>query len=287
MPKIAPPSPTFIGARHHGGSQTPRAVVMHATVSPDDPGTARDIAEWWHGASSPVTSAHYVVDPRETIQCVGDHTIAYHCGYNTGSIAVEMCDEQTGPANRWADADSRAIIDRSALLVARLCLAYGIEIRRPSVAELKAKGPHGIYGHDDSRLAFGHTSHTDPRDFDWPGFIARVHAAADQITGGKTADSPEEDDMPEPKDLWNADVIPVPKSDPRRERNATFQADNALGEAWSYARRAALAAEASQKAVEAMAAAIDQLAPGVKAAVRKAVEDSINANLRIEISDSE
>ncbi|HET6699525.1 MAG TPA: peptidoglycan recognition family protein [Nocardioidaceae bacterium] len=200
---VAPPSPPFIAARHHGGSQTPRAVVMHATVSPDNPGTARDIANWWAGPSSPVTSAHYVVDPRETIQCVGDHTVAYHCGYNTGSIAVEMCDEQTGPASRWADADSRAIVDRSAELVARLCLAYGIEMRRPSIAELKAKGPHGIYGHDDSRRAFGHTTHTDPRDFDWPGFIARVRAAAAAITGGPHAIT-EEDDMASPEDIAHA-----------------------------------------------------------------------------------
>lgn len=181
--KYPPPSPPFIRARHQGGRQTPKAIVLHGTVSSDNRGTARNIARWWNGPTSPVTSAHYVVDPGETIQCVGDHSVAYHCGYNTGSIAVELCDEQTGPAGRWKDADSSAILARAARLVAELCLAYGIEPVRPSIADLKRKGPHGIYGHNDSRLAFGHTSHTDPRDFDWAGFLRLVRAEIAKIKG--------------------------------------------------------------------------------------------------------
>lgn len=178
---LKPPSPPFIAARHHGGSQTPKAIVMHGTVSSDRPGNARSIALWWNGSTSPTTSAHYVVDPSETVQCVGDHTVAYHCGYNTGSIAIELCDEETGPPSRWADTNSTAIIQNAAELVANLCLCYGIEIRRPSVAELHAKGPHGIYGHNDSRLAFGMTTHSDPIDFPWPHFLSLVNAAAAKL----------------------------------------------------------------------------------------------------------
>lgn len=185
MSKYPAPTPPFIGARYHGGSQTPRAIVMHATVSPDDPGTARNIAKWWAGPTSPKSSAHYIVDPRETIQAVGDHTIAWHCGYNTGSIGVELCDEQTGPATRWQDADSKAILARAATLVAQLCLAYGIEPVRPSIADLRRKGPHGIYGHDDSRRAFGNTTHTDPRDFDWPAFLRLVRAEIARLSAPK------------------------------------------------------------------------------------------------------
>lgn len=183
-----PPSPPFIAARYHGGSQTPKAIVMHATVSPDNAGTARNIANWWHGSTSPLTSAHYVRDAKEVIQCVGDHTVAYHCGYNTGSIGYELCDEQMGPATRWADADSTAIIKGAARDVAKLCLAYGIEARRPSVSELKSKGPHGIYGHNDSRLAFGNTTHSDPRDFPWERFLILVR---DEIKSLRAAAQPD------------------------------------------------------------------------------------------------
>ena len=176
-----PPEPEFIEARHYGGSQTPVAVVIHGTVSSDDSGTARNIAKWWASKASPVTSCHYTVDPSEVIQSVGDHRIAYHCGYNKGSIGIELCDEQTGPASRWRDSDSRRILARAARLTAELCLAYSIEIKRPTVNELKKKGPHGIYGHNDSRLAFGYTTHTDPRDFDWTSFINAVRAEARAI----------------------------------------------------------------------------------------------------------
>lgn len=187
MTTYKPPSPEIITARFKGGSQNPKGITLHATVSSDNPGTARAIAEWWHGPTSPKTSAHYVVDPKETIQCVGDHTVAYHCGSNQDCIGVELCDEQTGPATRWADGDSKAILARGAHLVAQLCLAYDIEPRRPSVAELKEKGKHGIYGHNDSRLAFGNTTHTDPGpDFPWTSFLAQVKAEITKLKGSTT-----------------------------------------------------------------------------------------------------
>lgn len=189
--KYAPPSPPFIPARYKGGSQTPKSIVIHGTVSSDNPGTARNIANWWAGKTSPVTSAHYTVDPKEVIQSVGDHTVAYHCGSNSNCIGVELCDEQTGPASRWSDADSTAILKRAARLVAELCLAYNIEVKRPSVADLKRKGKHGIYGHNDSRLAFGNTSHTDPRDFPWTKFINMVKTEVARIKGIATSPKPD------------------------------------------------------------------------------------------------
>lgn len=179
--KFPPPSPPFIQARFRGGRQVPKAIVMHGTVTADDKGTARNVARWWAGPTSPVSSAHYTVDPGEVIQSVGDHTIAYHCGYNKDSIGVELCDEQVGPASRWRDADSTAILKRAARLVAELCLAYDIEPVRPTTAALKAKGPHGIYGHNDSRLAFGGTTHSDPRDFPWAKFLRMVRAEINEI----------------------------------------------------------------------------------------------------------
>jgi hypothetical protein len=181
--KIAPPNPEYIPAKYVGGSQDEiLAIVMHGAVSRDDVGTARGIAKYFQNPPRK-TSAHYVRDPRETIQCVHDHTVAYHCGHNTGTIGYELCDEQTGPANRWDDADSRAILAGAAKDVARLCAAYDIEPRRPSIAELKAKGPHGVYGHNDSRLAFGNTTHTDPRDFPWASFMQMVVKEYALLTG--------------------------------------------------------------------------------------------------------
>lgn len=175
MTTYPPPSPPFIAARWHGGKQIPKAIVVHATVTPCKAGEAKAVAEFFaHNEAQ--TSAHYVVDPERVFQCVGDHTIAYHCGYNAGSLGVELCDPQSGPGTRWENAGHDAMLTRGARLVAQLCLAYGIAAKRPTVADLKAHGPHGIYGHNDSRLAFDHTTHTDPGPASpWQAFLDRVH----------------------------------------------------------------------------------------------------------------
>lgn len=185
MKKIAPLSVPFIPARWHGGAQTPKAIVIHGTVSPCRRGGARDTARFF-ARETGKTSAHYVVDPAETIQCVGDHVIAFHCGFNTGSIAFELCDPQAGPGSRWHDADHTAMLDLAAHDVARTALAYGIELEHVTVADLKAKGPHGIYDHNASRLAFGNTTHSDVGpDFPWPSFMSAVHKYAAELSAGR------------------------------------------------------------------------------------------------------
>lgn len=189
------PTPPFVAARWHGGKQTPKAIVMHATVSPCEVGGARNIAHFFAHETNK-TSAHYVVDPGEVIQCVGDHTVAYHCGYNTGSIAVELCDPQSGSGKRWGNKAHVAMLANAETLVARLCLAYGIEARHVTVQPLKAHGPHGIYSHNQSRLAFGHTTHTDPGGaFPWSEFMRGVRAEMDRLRGEAT---PAKADAPEP-----------------------------------------------------------------------------------------
>jgi len=186
MPKYAAPTPPMVPARWSGGAQTPKAVVIHGTVSPCVKGGARAVAHFF-ATEDNKTSAHYVVDPGEIVQCVGDHAIAYHCGYNTNSIGVELCDPQTGPGGRWTDDAHAQMLARAALLVAQLCLAYGIEPVRPTSADLASHGPHGIYGHNDSRLAFGNTSHSDPgADFPWPTFLAAVRQEIATIRNGGT-----------------------------------------------------------------------------------------------------
>lgn len=178
--KIEPPSPPFIPARWHGGRQVPRLIVMHGTVSPCVPGGARAVARDF-ATTNTKKSAHYTVDPGEEIQSVGDHTVAYHCGHNQDSIGVELCDPQAGPSSRWGDLPHHRMLDRAAHLVAQLCLAYAIPIRRLSVRDL-LDGKHGICGHVDMSNAFHQSSHTDPGEaFPWVGFIAAVQRAADEI----------------------------------------------------------------------------------------------------------
>jgi hypothetical protein len=38
---------------------------------------------------------------------VGDHTVAFHCGYNQDSIGIEMCDMPSQDKTRWDDQPHR------------------------------------------------------------------------------------------------------------------------------------------------------------------------------------
>lgn len=174
------PNPPFLGPPAHfsSGSNKPiHRVVIHATVSPCKPGGARDIAAYFRSPSAG-GSAHYVVDPGEDVQACYDSAIAWHAPPNNNSLGVELCDPMTGPGARWSDKSHRAMLEIAAKLVAQLCLAYDVPIRRIDVADLKA-GRHGICGHADVSDAWHQSDHWDPGDaFPWEQFMALVRRAA-------------------------------------------------------------------------------------------------------------
>jgi hypothetical protein len=199
-----PPSPVRILTDKHGGPQTPTLVVMHATVSPTRAGMARAIARMFRDSDRD-SSAHYVVDEAEVIQCVGDHRIAWHCGYNADSLAIEMCfmplldslrnwllpaDQRTGDKVgthariiplRWLQPAPRRMFRRSVNLAGDLCLSYGIRPRYIGVRKVRAwdaagrpAALGGITTHAVMTKAFRRSTHWDPGA--WPRrlFIRRV-----------------------------------------------------------------------------------------------------------------
>lgn len=204
-----------IQAKHFGGSQTPGLIVMHSTVTSTKAGAARGVAHYFATEAQP-TSAHYAVDAAEVIQCVPDHTVAYHCGYNQDSIGIEMCDmpvlgsmahwlvppsKRTGPRPlfhghritplRWLEPHHRAMFSRAATLTAQLCLAYDIPIRMLDNSELEDWDVHGrhakdggIVTHAQMSAVFKRSTHWDPGS--WPAdlFLKRVTAAAAAIQAG-------------------------------------------------------------------------------------------------------
>lgn len=200
MTSYPPPHPPFIAAKHHGGSQQPTLLVIHATVGPTKAGAARAVAEMFR-AGARVSSAHYVVDEASTYQCVGDHTVAYHCGYNDDSLGIEMCfypladslrnwlrpkAERTGERlvvghqsitpMRWLQPTVRRMFRRTAHLSAELCLAYGIRRRYLGVRAVRAWDAAGrpaelggITTHAVMTKAFRKSTHWDPGA--WPRFL--------------------------------------------------------------------------------------------------------------------
>lgn len=179
---IAPPSPKYVGpVKWHGPDDNKpiKRVVIHGTVSPCERGGARKISNYFKITNRP-SSAHYVVDPGEILQCVYDSVVAFHAPPNHGSIGVELCDPVVGSIDRWDDLEHREMLLRATFLVARLCLAYDVPIRKVGRIGLRL-GRKGITGHVDVGKAFGQTSHWDPGAFPWRRFIADVRSAASAI----------------------------------------------------------------------------------------------------------
>jgi N-acetylmuramoyl-L-alanine amidase CwlA len=183
MAKYPPPNPPFIGAKHRGGSQTPTLIVIHSTVGPTKKGSARSIGNYFKRGTV-VSSAHYGIDAAEVIQYVGDHTVAYHCGYNQNSVGLEMCDYPSSTSSaRWKDADHKAMLSRTAKLTAELGAAYGIPMRFLSDAKLREWGKNkiakngGIVTHDQMSRVFKKSSHWDPGKWPAATFLLKAKAA--------------------------------------------------------------------------------------------------------------
>lgn len=183
--KFAPPAPPFIAARWKGGKQTPRRIVMHSTVGPTKVGSAKAIAHYF-ARGERKSSAHYVVDELEKYQCVGDHTVAWHCGYNQDSIGVEMCDYPSATSKaRWRSPEHQRMFVRTARLVARLCLAYDIPPYYVGVFRLRL-GRKGVTTHAAMTRAFNRSTHWDPGAWPRYRFMREVRA---QIKRMKAAQS--------------------------------------------------------------------------------------------------
>lgn len=184
---IAPPSPPYVGPAAHtsaGDNKPINRIVLHSTVGPCEPGQARHIAGYFRSPGSG-GSAHYVVDPKETVQVVYDGVIAWHAPPNQHSIGIEMCDYPSSvTANRWKDANHKAMLDRVAELTARLCLAYGVPIQFLTSADLLA-GKRGITTHNNVSQAWHQSTHWDPGM--WPRWrfmrAVRKHARAIKKAG--------------------------------------------------------------------------------------------------------
>lgn len=170
-------------------------IVMHATVSPCTMGGARGNARYFQSAGAGGL-AHFVVDPGEVIQCCQEDIACWHAPPNKGSIGVELCDPQSGPDNRWSDANHVAMLQLAAKLVRDLCTRHNVPMQFVDAAGLKA-GHKGITMHRTVVEAFHQSDHTDPGTaFPMDYFIALVN---------KGASAPTQEDDVTPQD--KADII--------------------------------------------------------------------------------
>ncbi|HVQ92451.1 MAG TPA: peptidoglycan recognition family protein [Mycobacteriales bacterium] len=184
----------FIEAFTHGGRfhQRPRLLVVHSTEGPMSRGNARALAgPGFFGGPKAGTSAHAIFDPAEGVEMVKPDHVAFHVGPggNGFSIGTEHCGRVSLTKEQWLSPDARAMLRRSAEWNAQYARALDIPPRWLSLTALAA-GQSGFCTHNDIRLVFGGTTHSDPgRNFPYAWYMDQVQA----FHAGKT---PPEDDMP-------------------------------------------------------------------------------------------
>lgn len=198
-----PPAPPYLGPAHRwskGNNKPIRRIVIHSTVSPCEPGGARNIARYFQSTTAG-GSAHYVVDPGEVVQVVYDGVIAWHAPPNANSLGVEMCDvpgpvpqDKPGTARykalrrawRWSRPEQRRMLKRTARLTAELCAAYDVPPVFLGARKLRA-GRVGITTHANVSRAWRQSTHWDPGWWPRRRFMRLVRRELRAIRARRTA----------------------------------------------------------------------------------------------------
>jgi N-acetyl-anhydromuramyl-L-alanine amidase AmpD len=124
-------------------------------------------------------SSHFYVDRTMVIQSLDTNARAGHAASKTGNenaIAVEITGTNDKSRSWWLANVAWGELGR---VLAVVCKAYGITPRRASVAEMKSNPTvKAFYSHNDMRLAWGGTTHTDPGpNFPWDKLFQAVNSA--------------------------------------------------------------------------------------------------------------
>lgn len=171
----------------------PRVIVVHSTECPMTAGIAAALAgPNWFGGPKAGTSAHIIADPSGAVEMVHDSNIAWHVGPggNGFTWGAEHAGRASFTAAEWGTAEGKAMLTASATAAAKVAKAHGIPARWLSIAQLRA-GASGFCSHNDIRLAFGGTTHTDPGpNFPYAYYMQQVKAA---LGGAEPAAAPEDD----------------------------------------------------------------------------------------------
>lgn len=150
-------------------------IVLHSMESQEKPGTARRVADWFAGPTSPPASAHFCIDPGNMVQCVRCEDVAWHApGANLRGIGIEHAGRAAQSAEDWYDTFSMATLGRSILLAQALCRRYMIPADLVDPIGL-IRGQRGITTHDFVSKAWKKSTHTDPGEhFPLAWYVARV-----------------------------------------------------------------------------------------------------------------
>lgn len=170
----------------------PLFIVIHDMEAGESSDRAENTAAYFaSGSGGRNVSAHYCVDDNSIVQCVKLGDVAWTVGNRPGNnrgINWELSGFARQTRAQWLDAFGRAMFARMAPYVRADAAKYKIPLRRCTIADLKAFRP-GITSHNDLRLAFGGTTHTDPGpNFPWDVFMQIMQQEGDDMADIKQAD---------------------------------------------------------------------------------------------------
>lgn len=179
------PGIAFIKARNYtpGPRSEVRWVVIHTAETGEVLNAAENLAQWAAGATAPKASWHYAVDADSITQSVRETDIAWHAKQgNRYGIGIEHAGRARQTEADWNDEYSRAMLKRSAELVAQICKRWAIPIRKIGPAEILSE-ERGICGHVDFTVAYKVSGgHYDPGShFPWDHYIELVKAESDRL----------------------------------------------------------------------------------------------------------
>lgn len=226
---------------------TKYGITIHATANT---ASARDEATFAKRREDEV-SAHYYVDSGQIVQSLNTDYGANHAGAqwpNDHCIAYEFTGMNSWSTSQWID---RINFDAAAKQMARDCKRWNIPPRDMTVAQLR-NHERGINTHNDCRLAFGGTDHTDPGgNFPLTHLINKVKSyMGDDVT-------PEEFLKYDPNDTTKGFVNPSWRED--SDTNPTI----AVRTGWYFTLNEAHAGNVNSKAnglkLDAVLAALDGL----------------------------
>jgi hypothetical protein len=187
----------------------PLWIVIHDMEASETRTRAEDTAQYF--ATMPdgrQVSSHYTADNDSIVACVRLGDVAWTVGNRPGNyrgINWELSGFASQTRAQWLDDFGRAMLNRIAPYIRSDAARFSIPLRRCSVADLQAFRP-GITCHNDLRLAFGGTTHTDPGpNFPWDYLFAALLETPQEDNDMAQMLVRFTDDPVEPNQVWLCD----------------------------------------------------------------------------------
>jgi len=143
----------------------PLWIVWHDMEVDELPDRAENTADYFADPSDGrEVSAHYCVDNNSAVQCVLEKDVAWTVGNRPGNnrgVNFELAGRASQTREQWLDDYGVELFNVACPIAANSMKRWGIPNRWCTIDDLKAyRGGHTT--HNDLRVAFGGTTHTDP-----------------------------------------------------------------------------------------------------------------------------